>query len=64
MVYHLVSLAPTRAVRLRLKVRRCPSGDDPRLRRPSVWPSATWLEREVWDLFGIGFDGHRTCAAC
>ena len=24
----------------------------------SVWPSANWLEREVWDLFGIVFDGH------
>src|SRR6185503_20135191 len=24
----------------------------------SVWPSANWLEREVWDLFGIAFDGH------
>ena len=23
-----------------------------------VWPSADWLEREVWDLFGIVFDGH------
>ena len=24
----------------------------------SVWPGAGWLEREVWDLFGIVFDGH------
>ena len=23
-----------------------------------VWPSAGWLEREVWDMFGVVFDGH------
>jgi NADH/F420H2 dehydrogenase subunit C len=24
----------------------------------SVWPTANWLERETFDLFGIGFAGH------
>ncbi len=23
----------------------------------ALWPSATWWEREIWDLFGIGFEG-------
>ena len=23
-----------------------------------IWPSAGFLEREVWDLFGVEFDGH------
>jgi NADH-quinone oxidoreductase subunit C len=24
----------------------------------SVWPGANWLEREIFDLFGIKFEGH------
>jgi NADH-quinone oxidoreductase subunit C len=43
--------------RLRVKVRV--GGAEPRV--PSVvgiWPSAGFLEREVWDLFGVVFDGH------
>ncbi len=23
-----------------------------------IWNGANWLEREVWDLFGINFEGH------
>ena len=42
--------------RLRLKVAL---GSDARLPTvQGVWPGANWLEREVWDLFGIVFDGH------
>ncbi len=34
-------------------------GDDPSVPSlRSLWPSANWLEREVWDLMGIGFEGH------
>ena len=43
--------------RLRVKVRV--GGDPPHV--PSVlalWPAAGFLEREVWDLFGVVFDGH------
>jgi len=55
LVYLLVSLEHRR--RLRLKVRL--QGDDARVRTVvGVWPAANWLEREVWDLFGIVFEGH------
>jgi NADH-quinone oxidoreductase subunit C len=43
--------------RLRVKVRV--GGERPSV--PSVvgiWPSAGFLEREVWDLFGVVFEGH------
>ena len=54
-VYLLVSIEHRH--RLRLKVRL--SNDDARIATMSeVWPAANWLEREVWDLFGIVFDGH------
>lgn len=54
-VYILVSLA--RRARLRVKVRL--HGNDAHIGTVSgIWPAANWLEREVWDLFGIVFDGH------
>src|SRR5580765_8359894 len=54
-VYVLVSTA--NRLRVRMKVRL--PGDDPHVRTVSdVWPAANWLEREVWDLYGIAFDGH------
>ena len=53
-VYHLLSV-PNRQ-RLRLKVRVPDGGTLPTVQ--SVWPGAGWPEREVWDMFGIVFDGH------
>jgi NADH-quinone oxidoreductase subunit C len=54
-VYVLVS--PRHRMRLRMKVRL--HAEDAHLATVCrVWPAANWLEREVWDLFGIAFDGH------
>jgi len=53
-VYHLVSI-PNR-LRLRLKVRTGEAGAVPTVQ--GVWPSAGWLEREGWDMFGVVFEGH------
>jgi NADH-quinone oxidoreductase subunit C len=54
-VYHLLSMG--RKQRVRLKVRL--SGDDARLDSITpMWPSANYFEREVFDLFGVHFEGH------
>jgi NADH-quinone oxidoreductase subunit C len=42
--------------RVRLKARIAEGGSLPSV--VAVWPAANWLEREVFDLFGIRFDGH------
>ena len=53
-VYHLLSV-PHRH-RLRLKVRTTEALGVPTVQ--GIWPCAGWLEREVWDMFGVVFDGH------
>jgi NADH-quinone oxidoreductase subunit C/D len=53
--YHLLSFDRNADVRLKVAL----EGDDPSLRTVTdLWPSASWYEREVWDLFGVRFDGH------
>ncbi len=54
-VYLLYSLSQNHRLRVKVPV----PDDDPVVPTAStVWKSATWAEREVWDLFGIRFDGH------
>jgi NADH-quinone oxidoreductase subunit C len=53
-VYCLYST--TRRHRVRVKVRAAESEGVPSV--TGVWPSANWLEREVYDLFGVNFTGH------
>lgn len=54
-VYTLLSFERNSDVRVKVPL----LGDSPSL--PSIvdiWPAANWYEREVWDMFGIRFDGH------
>ena len=53
--YHLLSLSRRDRIRLRVRL----SGQDPVIETViPVWPTANWHEREIFDLFGIHFDGH------
>ena len=53
--YHLVSIPKKLKIRLRTRV----GGADPTVdSMVSVWPGAGWLEREIYDLMGIRFNGH------
>ena len=55
MVYHLLSL--TEKHRLRIKV---PLSEENLSIESlaSIWKNANWLEREVYDMFGVRFYGH------
>jgi len=53
-VYHLYSFE--RNDRLRLKVLAAAAEPIPSL--TPVWPAANWLEREVYDMFGVVYEGH------
>ena len=54
-VYHLLSMTNNRRIRVRVFVAESnmivPSVT-------SVWNAANWYEREAFELFGIGFEGH------
>ena len=56
---YLTAGATTAATPRRLRVKVMLSAADTRVPSVvSVWPTAGWPEREVFDLFGISFDGH------
>lgn len=55
LVYLLASTATNERLTVRVYL------DEPELVVPTLvplWEGANWLEREVWDMFGIVFDGH------
>jgi NADH-quinone oxidoreductase subunit C len=54
-VYHFFSTAHKHRLRLIIPV----DEDSAEVNSlTSLWPGANWLEREVWDMFGIRFRGH------
>lgn len=55
-VYHLSSIRHNHRLRVRVflpesELPACPTAT-------TIWPAANWYEREVFDLFGIVFEGH------
>ncbi len=54
MIWNLYSFA--RNERVRVKTQIADGASIPS--SVSIWPTANWLEREVYDMFGIQFDGH------
>jgi len=54
-VYHLLSFERNEDIRIKTALR----GENLKTRTISdLWPSANWYECEVWDMFGIKFEGH------
>jgi NADH-quinone oxidoreductase subunit C len=53
--YHLTSIPRKDKIRLRVKL---PGNDAVVDSLVPVWPGAGWLEREIFDLMGVRFNGH------
>jgi NADH-quinone oxidoreductase subunit C/D len=54
-VYHLLSYERNADIRIKVALQ----GDFPAMHSVvDLWPAANWYEREVWDMFGITFEGH------
>jgi len=53
-VYHLLSVTRNHRIRLRVTT----DEEQPVPSVTSIWPVAGWLEREIFDLYGVIFDGN------
>ncbi len=53
-IYHVLSYKYN--LRLRLKIRATEEDFVPSISK--VFSAANWYEREIWDMYGIRFDGH------
>jgi NADH-quinone oxidoreductase subunit C len=54
-VYHLYSISKNHRVRVKARV---PAEPCEIASVVGLWPAANWMEREVWDLYGVRFIGH------
>ena len=54
-VYHFFSTVHKHRLRLVVPLEETSAEVDS---LTALWPGADWLEREVWDMFGIRFKGH------
>jgi NADH-quinone oxidoreductase subunit C/D len=55
LVYHLLRVEDGAEIRVKAPL------EEDALSAPSlcgIWPNANWYEREVWDMFGVRFEGH------
>jgi NADH-quinone oxidoreductase subunit C len=53
-VWILYSFARNERIRVKTQIKE----SEPAPSAVSLWPTANWLEREVFDMFGIHFTGH------
>jgi len=53
-VYNLYSITRNERVRLKVSI----TEESPPESVTEVWPAANWMEREVYDLFGVKFKNH------
>lgn len=54
-VYHLYSVKSGRRIRVKVPLQK----DNPTIPSATpIWKGANWFEREVYDMFGVNFDGH------
>lgn len=56
--FHLIAhlMNPSSKARIRIKIRLGETETMPTL--IDLWPGANWAEREIFDMFGVRFEGH------
>ncbi|MEI6046739.1 MAG: NADH-quinone oxidoreductase subunit C [Chloroflexota bacterium] len=54
-VYNLLSIERQKVIRIKVDL---PAQNPTIATVTNLWPGANWYEREVFDLFGINFEGH------